>query len=273
LFINKKTILILASVIVLIFSSIGVYAETQSSATSTIYACKTISSGLIRIVSENTTCGKKNETLISWNVVGPKGDPGPAGTQGSSGPVGPQGPAGNDGVNGNDGAIGPAGPQGTPGTQGLKGDIGPQGLSGITPEELGTLQTTIAELQSKVDDLQTQVLALTNPTPTPILTSVSIVDSYHFTGNFSAYPFIGNIYQGIVQFKDQFGHPFFPNIGQISPIVLQVNGVPFSQGSLLNNKFNYSLSGDQLTITFYTVMYDGNGTLSIPFIPSISFGY
>jgi hypothetical protein len=97
---------------------------------------------------------------------------------------------------------------------------------------------------------------------------------YSFIGNFSAaFPFTGYVYQGIVQFHDQFGHPFFPNISQISPIFLTVNGAPFNLGSLADRTFNYSLSGDHLTIAFYTITQHGNGTLSIPSIPPNSFGY
>jgi len=80
--------------------------------------------GVIKLLL--TTSCKKNETPLSWNIEGPKGDTGP---QGDSGPVGPQGPMGDVGP------IGPEGPQGDVGPmgpQGPKGDIGEQGPPGIT---------------------------------------------------------------------------------------------------------------------------------------------
>jgi hypothetical protein len=138
LYISKKTILLVASIIVLVFSGAGVYAATtQISNTTTIYACLTKEDDhALRIVDENTPC-KKRETRLSWNVVGPKGD---KGDPGIAGPVGPQGPAGKDGApgpegpagaNGKDGAQGPAGPSGKDGLPGPKGDSGSKVVSGF----------------------------------------------------------------------------------------------------------------------------------------------
>jgi hypothetical protein len=99
---------------------------------STINACKTKVLGYVRVVSASARC-RKNESALSWNTVGPKGDAGPPGAPGAAGPAGPAGatgpagPAGPAGATGADGAPGPAGPQGP------KGDPG-QGI-----EEIGDL--------------------------------------------------------------------------------------------------------------------------------------
>ena len=61
-------------------------------ATSVLSACVT-ANGEMRLVTDGRPCAK-NDTLVSWNVRGVKGDPGPAGLQGPVGPTGPQGPAG-----------------------------------------------------------------------------------------------------------------------------------------------------------------------------------
>ncbi|SEO80384.1 hypothetical protein [Paenibacillus sp. OV219] len=148
MYLTKKKILILASLFVLIFTSVSVYAATNSSDTNTIYACKTNITGLIRIVSATTVCNSKLETKITWNIAGPKGDKGdpgtsgaaglagpagPSGAQGAPGAVGPMGSAGSpgqDGANGKDGAVGPQGPQGATGGNGDPGMQGPAGTNG-----------------------------------------------------------------------------------------------------------------------------------------------
>jgi hypothetical protein len=93
-----------------------------------VYACVQIDRDqdegkLVRLVAANVPCQKK-ETRIAWNVVGPKGDPGPQGprgTQGATGAIGPQGPQGAKGE------VGAEGPQGLVGPQGLQGPTGPRG--------------------------------------------------------------------------------------------------------------------------------------------------
>jgi hypothetical protein len=124
LYIKKRTILIFTSIIVLIFSAAGVYAATMdSSNTSTIYACQTNQTGLLRVVVANTAC-KNNETALSWNVIGPKGD------KGDMGATGPQGPKGDTGAMGAIGTAGPQGPAGIDGAVGLQGTQGPKGDTG-----------------------------------------------------------------------------------------------------------------------------------------------
>jgi type VI protein secretion system component Hcp len=108
LYFSKKTITVLLSVIVLIFSGFGVYAAAQQDKDNQmLYACAK-DNGQIRLVEKDTTCAP-NEKLISWNVEGPQGQ------------QGEQGPPGKDGADGKDGA---AGPQGPPGVS-LPGDGSP----------------------------------------------------------------------------------------------------------------------------------------------------
>ena len=77
------------------FALTGVAQETHAD-TNTVYACVNNLSSAVKIVAADTVC-HKNETMQSWNIVGP---------QGTMGPAGPQGPAGADGTNGQDGADG-----------------------------------------------------------------------------------------------------------------------------------------------------------------------
>jgi hypothetical protein len=121
LYINKKTILLLAGIIVPVFSGVGVYAATTQISASTIYACQMKQVGLLRVVDANTSC-TKNETKVSWNVAGPKGDPGVAGPAGSQGPAGTNGATGPQGPAGVKGDTGAVGPQGVQGSKGDKGD-------------------------------------------------------------------------------------------------------------------------------------------------------
>lgn len=59
-----------------------------------------------------------------------KGEEGPQGPTGRTGPQGISGPVGPQGVPGAQGISGPQGPQGVPGPQGLPGDAGSSGPSG-----------------------------------------------------------------------------------------------------------------------------------------------
>jgi hypothetical protein len=102
MYISKKTFVLAASAIILIFSCAGVYASTsQSTDTNTIYACQGKVTGLLRVVNASTTCNNNLETKISWNIKGDKGDQGDAGPIGPAGPSGPQGPQGPAGIDGN----------------------------------------------------------------------------------------------------------------------------------------------------------------------------
>jgi len=149
------------AIIMLAISATWVMAQTEGF----IHACMVPSDGTIRIVSDPAEC-KKNEILLSWNIMGPKGDKGDTGlpgTAGEPGPAGPAGAAGEDGLacwdlngdkvqdaledrnqdgvwnaadcqgpQGETGATGAQGPQGLQGEQGLQGAAGPQGPIGLT---------------------------------------------------------------------------------------------------------------------------------------------
>ena len=76
-----------------------------ASESSTIYACRHIPNGQLRVVGGPSDC-RKYEQLLSWNSTGPTGPPG---ATGPAGPAGPSGPAG---------LVGPPGPAGPPGPPG-----------------------------------------------------------------------------------------------------------------------------------------------------------
>jgi Collagen triple helix repeat (20 copies) len=97
-----------AGVIGLVGGISGVALASGSDPTTTIFACKLNSTGLVRIVAQGQDCFR-HETPVQWNVQGPVGPVGPAG---------PQGPAGPAGVAGQ---VGPAGPQGPAGQNGVSG--------------------------------------------------------------------------------------------------------------------------------------------------------
>src|SRR3954451_21624924 len=77
--------------------------------------------GKPRIVTSADKC-KKHDRVLTWNVQGPKGDPGAAGPAGPAGPIGPVGP------------VVPAGPQGDAGPAGPAGATGPAGAAGPAGE-------------------------------------------------------------------------------------------------------------------------------------------
>ena len=96
---------------------------------STIKACRTKILGYVRVVTTTAKC-RRTELPLSWNTIGPKGDPGPAGPAGPVGPAGPSGPAG---------PAGPRGPDGSPGGAGPPGPPGPKGDPGAPLESIGEL--------------------------------------------------------------------------------------------------------------------------------------
>jgi hypothetical protein len=309
---SKKMIISILGVIALVFSGVGVYAATQNTETSTIYACQAKITGLLRIVSADENCQSKFETNISWNVVGPKGDKGDPGVAGPAGPQGPLGPKGDQGDPGAPGVIGPkgdkgekgdpgvageagsiglTGPQGekgdkgdngTPGDSGPKGDqgdpgpAGPQGPSGVTSEELTTMQTNITNLESTVSDLQTQVQTLTNQL-TPHLSRIQTTGSYTSVGT------DGNVLnpvykiQGISSFLDQFGASFVPTQDQKDQLALRVNGTLFTKTSngspFQNNTYYINFNSNTVQITFFTTTQHGNFSIVMPSLSDFNFGY
>lgn len=85
------------------------HAGVLAGAGSTIYACKLLPSGLLRVVHDSSSC-RRHEQALNWNTEGATGPAGPAGPQGPAGAVGPAGPQGPAG------SAGPAGPQGPAGS-------------------------------------------------------------------------------------------------------------------------------------------------------------
>jgi hypothetical protein len=86
-------------------------SEVTAQAPAQIFACVN-QRGEVKIVAQNATCGQ-NETLVTWNVLGPLGPVGPAGPAGPVGPTGATGPAGVVGPQGPAGPTGAIGPAGT----------------------------------------------------------------------------------------------------------------------------------------------------------------
>ena len=123
-------------VVAVLAGSVAVaYATSSSSSvtTSVLQACANSSNGSLRLVANNATDCRGNETAVSWNVVGPQGAPGPqgpAGATGAKGDTGAPGPQGAPGPKGDKGDTGPPGPQGPVGPTGPQGDPGPKGDTG-----------------------------------------------------------------------------------------------------------------------------------------------
>jgi hypothetical protein len=123
---SKKAIMMLTFILILLFSSVSVYAaNTQNTKTSTINACVK-DDGQLRLVSNSSSC-KKSETFISWNIIGPQGE---KGDTGPSGPQGPQGEKGDPGATGPQGLLGEKGDAGAAGPQGPQGEKGDPGAGG-----------------------------------------------------------------------------------------------------------------------------------------------
>jgi hypothetical protein len=62
----------------------GVALAASSGTSETIFACKHPSGGWLRQVDASAQC-RRRETQVSWNVAGPKGDPGEPGAPGPKG--------------------------------------------------------------------------------------------------------------------------------------------------------------------------------------------
>ena len=84
-------------------------------------------SSYISLQENNTNQPPDTPASAYWSLLAKKGNTGPQGLPGATGPVGPEGP---QGLNGETGNIGPVGPQGLPGATGPVGPEGPQGLPG-----------------------------------------------------------------------------------------------------------------------------------------------
>lgn len=106
----------LVTALALAFSLGMVKAQTGPS--NTIIAC-VLQHDQSYHTSRNGKCGV-NETMVSWNIVGP------------TGPIGPTGQTGPVGSTGNTGPTGLTGPQGSTGSTGLTGSTGSTGPVGPT---------------------------------------------------------------------------------------------------------------------------------------------
>src|SRR5262245_7228260 len=87
--------------------------------------------GQLRLISAGDDC-RPNETLSTWNVVGPPGPKGDTGATGAMGATGATGATGVAGATGATGATGLAGATGATGATGTQGPTGPAGATGAT---------------------------------------------------------------------------------------------------------------------------------------------
>ncbi len=97
---------ILAGVAVAVTLAGAAALAAAAGADDTVYACRNLRHGLLRIVLDPSSC-KRNEAPVSWSRQGPAGPAGPAGPKGDQGERGEAGPVGPQG---------PQGPKGDPGT-------------------------------------------------------------------------------------------------------------------------------------------------------------
>jgi hypothetical protein len=104
----------------------------------TIHACRMLKTGKLRVVADPGSC-RPRERRLSWNIRGPKGDPGAAGVAGAQGPAGEQGAAGEPGAAGPPGPAGPQGPKGDPGA-GLSSFEALSGLACTFEGDQGAIQ-------------------------------------------------------------------------------------------------------------------------------------
>src|SRR5256886_17462898 len=117
-----------AAAVIFAGSSFGVFAADVP----TFRGCLNLKGNLYNVVispAQPTAC-KQNDTVVSWNQIGP------VGPQGAKGDPGPPGPAGPQGLKGDPGVAGPQGARGEPGPVGPAGAQGPQGPAGISNMEV-----------------------------------------------------------------------------------------------------------------------------------------
>ena len=134
-----------------------VVASSNSSANQEISICAKVnkSDGSLLIGSpltmsdSNQMCGP-NQTKLTWNVVGPKGDDGKDGRDGTDGIDGPDGKDGKDGLDGAPGAAGDDGVDGVDGIDGLDGLAGIDGSSCSVQQEESTAVITCKDGTSAI---------------------------------------------------------------------------------------------------------------------------
>jgi len=107
-------------------------SQARAQAPAQIFACIT-QQGTLKVIAQGVPCAQ-NETLLTWNAVGPQGPQGPIGATGAQGPTGATGAQGATGAMGAQGPAGPAGPAGATGAPGPAGPsdayVGVGGVSG-----------------------------------------------------------------------------------------------------------------------------------------------
>jgi Collagen triple helix repeat (20 copies) len=114
----RRRMVALAAVCLAVFAIFAVATRASiPAANGVISACLDRESGRIRVIDASVRTCHHEETLLTWNQIGPQG---PQGIQGPQGAPGPAGPAGQQGP------VGPAGPTGP------QGPSGPAGVSQAT---------------------------------------------------------------------------------------------------------------------------------------------
>jgi len=93
----------------------GVAYAAVSGSGDSINGCYQKVNGQLRVIDPATDSCRPSEVGITWNQVGPPGQPGPPGATGHMGPAGADGATGATGPSGPPGATGPAGPPGVGG--------------------------------------------------------------------------------------------------------------------------------------------------------------
>lgn len=107
-------------------------SSSPSSSSRTMSACVTSAHRTLNLIAAERAC-PEGQQRVSWNVKGPRGLRGAAGTlggRGATGPAGPKGDAGQAGPQGDAGARGLTGETGGAGAAGAKGDTGATGAPG-----------------------------------------------------------------------------------------------------------------------------------------------
>jgi hypothetical protein len=114
---RRRSLRLAALTVVVLVATAGVAVATTALTNSftdaggAYHGCVSNASGVLRVIAPGAAC-RPDETAITWNQQGPKGDVGPQGPAGPQGQQGPQGPQGAPGPKGDTGPQGPAGPAG-----------------------------------------------------------------------------------------------------------------------------------------------------------------
>jgi hypothetical protein len=126
---GRSLALLLAGV--LLGASVGIASGAiPATGSGVFYACYD-SGGNVKFIdyAKTTVCPKGHTGPVTWNAIGPKGDPGVKGDQGIQGIPGVKGDQGIQGIPGVKGDQGIQGIPGLEGDQGPKGDQGPAGTA------------------------------------------------------------------------------------------------------------------------------------------------